>query len=117
LVLKHFSSFRYLKTKLAQQEQDNLIIEQQKTDRILSLALPKSVVAKLRTVGHNYDLISERIQRSSVLFLDITNWDSIVNKELAGDIRRGVVVMNKIWEGMDDVIANHSELEKIKVRI
>lgn len=70
---------------------------------------------KLRTVGHNFDLISERIPEASVLFVDIVNYVSLAQDPVdSNSRRRSVVLINKIFAQMDILIAESAGVEKVK---
>jgi hypothetical protein len=104
---------RYLKslcieTQLAQMKQ-----ERQKTDYLLSLSLPKSIVAKLRDQS-NFGLIVEKFPDTCVMFGDLKNFKAVAHMI---SMKEAVIMLNGVFEHIDEVMILFPSLEKIKVFI
>jgi hypothetical protein len=62
-----FKLIRYIKTKVVEARLKSLQNENQKTEYLLSLTLPWTIVTKLKEVGTgNFDLIAERFTNSEL---------------------------------------------------
>jgi hypothetical protein len=102
---------RYLKslcieTQLAQMKQERL-----KTDYLLSLSLPKSIVQKLRDQP-SFGLIVEKFPTSCVMFGDLKNFKDVAH---IISMKEAVIMLNGVFEHIDDTLQYYQSLEKIKV--
>ncbi|KAJ3038574.1 hypothetical protein HDV00_000504 [Rhizophlyctis rosea] len=104
---------RYIKTRCVEERLAQMKLERMKTDYLLSLSLPKSIVAKLRETGtQSFNLIAERIPEATVMFGDLKNFKEVAKH--IGSTKEAVVLLNGIFQHMDKVIEEYSDLVKIK---
>ncbi|KAJ3130098.1 Nitrogen permease regulator 2 [Nowakowskiella sp. JEL0407] len=104
---------RYIKSKFVERKLELLQKEKEKTDYLLSLSLPKSIVGKLRDTGlKNVDLIAERIKSASVMFVDLKNIKEYISGH--GSMRDAVEMLNSAFLKMDTIRLKFEGIEKIK---
>ncbi|KAJ3330238.1 hypothetical protein HDU76_006134 [Blyttiomyces sp. JEL0837] len=104
---------RYIKTKLVEKRLSGMQEENQKTEYLLSLTLPSTIVTKLKEVGtDNFDLIAQRVKSASIMFTDLKNYKEI--SESLGSKKDAVLLLNTIFHHMDQVRASYSGVERIK---
>ncbi|KAI8621490.1 hypothetical protein BC830DRAFT_1214717 [Chytriomyces sp. MP71] len=103
---------KMINTKIVQARLKGLQEGCQKTEYLLSLTLPSTIVNKLKEVGTgNFDLIAERFDMTSVMFADIKNF-----KDLAHSIsqKSAITLLNTIFHHMDEIRSGFRNLERIK---
>ncbi|KAI9320281.1 nucleotide cyclase [Zopfochytrium polystomum] len=103
----------FLKTILMQRQLDGVIEERQKSEELLLLTLPKSVVERVRGVDlTNFDLISEEVPEATVMFVDVLNFEDI-SKEL--DSRKNsLAFLNQLFRKIDKIALQFPTVERIK---
>ena len=85
--------------------------ERMKTDYLLSLSLPKSIVNKLRSQA-NFGLIVEKFPETCVMFGDLKNFKAVAHMI---SMKEAVIMLNGVFEYIDDLMTMYPSLEKIKV--
>ncbi|KAJ3238234.1 hypothetical protein HDU81_008216 [Chytriomyces hyalinus] len=103
---------KMINTKIVHARLKGLEESSEKTEYLLSLTLPATIVTKLKDVGTgNFDLIAERFEMTSVMFADIKNF-----KDIAHSIstKSAITLLNTIFHHMDDIRGNFVTLERIK---
>jgi len=104
---------RYIKTRCVEERLAQMKLERMKTDYLLSLSLPKPIVARLRETGTNsFSLIAERIPDASVMFGDLQNFKEVAKN--LGSTQDAVVLLNSIFQHMDELLEQYDDLVKIK---
>ncbi|KAI8800069.1 hypothetical protein BJ742DRAFT_860336, partial [Cladochytrium replicatum] len=104
---------RYIKTTFVKKRLESLQRERERTEYLLSVSLPKSVVFKLRETGlENIELIAERIRAASVMFGDLKNFTEI--SRTMGSMKDAIALLNNIFSKMDDILTMYEGVEKIK---
>ncbi|KAJ3194396.1 hypothetical protein HK101_002794 [Irineochytrium annulatum] len=104
---------RYLKTQIIASRLKGIQDENKKTEYLLSLTLPWTIVTKLKEVGTgNFDLIAERVPFASVMFADLKNYKEIAAS--LGSTREAVTLLNSVFHQMDEVRGMYKGLERIK---
>jgi len=104
----------YLHLKQTQLMTYDIQLRQVRADHLLALVLPKSIALKLRTINHQYELLAERIDSATILFVDLFNYVEIIKQDLK-DLESTVHFVNKIFEQMDYIVDQFYGLEIIKV--
>jgi len=105
----------YLQLKQTQLQTYDIQLRQIRADHLLALVLPKSIALKLRSINHEYELLAERIDSATILFVDLFNYVEIIKEDLKS-LKSTVHFVNKIFEQMDCIIDQFYGLETIKVR-
>ncbi|KAJ3211962.1 hypothetical protein HDU67_004155 [Dinochytrium kinnereticum] len=104
---------RFLKTQIIGSRLKGIQEENRKTEYLLSLTLPWTIVKKLKEVGTgNFDLIAERVENASVMFTDLKNYKEIANS--LGSTREAVSLLNAIFQQMDEIRIMYQGLERVK---
>ncbi|KAJ3101354.1 hypothetical protein HDU97_001395 [Phlyctochytrium planicorne] len=104
---------RFLKTQIIGTRLKGIQEENMKTEYLLGLTLPLTIVKKLKEVGTgNFDLIAERVENASVMFTDLKNYKQIQNN--LGSTREAVSLLNAIFQQMDEIRLVYQGLERIK---
>lgn len=104
----------YLNMKQTQLKTYDIQLRQIRADHLLALVLPKSIALKLRSINHEYELLAERIDSATILFVDLFNYVEIIKEDLKS-LKSTVHFVNKIFEQMDSIIDQFYGLETIKV--
>ncbi|KAJ3019816.1 hypothetical protein HKX48_001743 [Thoreauomyces humboldtii] len=103
----------YIKYQVVEDRLAQTKLERMKTDYLLSLSLPKSIVSTLREVGStNFDLIAKRILSATVMFGDLKNFKEVAST--LGSTKEALTLLNGIFQYMDEVIEEYEDLTKIK---
>nr|KAJ3421801.1 hypothetical protein HK105_002253 [Polyrhizophydium stewartii] len=85
--------------------------ERAKADYLLSVCLPKSIITKLKGQV-NFDLIAHRHESATVMFGELKNFKDIA--ESVGSMKHTIVIINSLFEYIDESIGAYESLEKIK---
>jgi len=104
----------YLHLKQIQLKTYEIQLRQARADHLLAIVLPKSIALKLRSINHQYELLAERIDSATMLFVDLFNYVEIIKEDLKS-LKSTVHFVNKIFEQMDSIINQFHGLEIIKV--
>ncbi|KAI9351146.1 hypothetical protein DFJ73DRAFT_378481 [Zopfochytrium polystomum] len=105
---KHF-----LKGKLIEQQLAGLEEEQRKTEYLLSLTLPSSIIDRLLDVDSgNLHLLSNWLDSATVLFMDLTNYRDI-SATLASKMD-SVLLLNMVFHKIEELSRNYPGIERIK---
>ncbi|KND00065.1 uncharacterized protein SPPG_04407 [Spizellomyces punctatus DAOM BR117] len=103
----------YIKCQVVEDRLAQMRLERMKTDYLLSLSLPKSIVAKLRESGiGRSDLIAERFPQASVMFCDLKNFKEVAST--LGSTKDALALLNGIFQHVDEAIEDYSDVTKIK---
>ncbi|KAI8821973.1 uncharacterized protein EV422DRAFT_411261 [Fimicolochytrium jonesii] len=103
----------YIKYRVVEERLAQMRVERMKTDYLLSLSLPKTIVTTLREVGAtNFDLIATRIPDATVMFGDLKNFKEVAST--LGSTKEALTLLNGIFQYMDEAIEEYSDLTKIK---
>ncbi|KAJ3165769.1 Nitrogen permease regulator 2 [Geranomyces variabilis] len=103
----------YIKYQVVEDRLAQMKLERMKTDYLLSLSLPKTIVTTLREVGAtNFDLIAKRIPNATVMFGDLKNFKEVAST--LGSTKEALTLLNGIFQYMDEVIEEYEDLTKIK---
>ncbi|KAJ3179110.1 hypothetical protein HDU87_003066 [Geranomyces variabilis] len=106
----------YIKYQVVEDRLAQMKLERMKTDYLLSLSLPKTIVTTLREVGAtNFDLIAKRIPNATVMFGDLKNFKEVAST--LGSTKEALTLLNGIFQYMDEVIEEYEDLTKIKVKL
>ncbi|KAJ3151861.1 Nitrogen permease regulator 2 [Geranomyces michiganensis] len=104
----------YIKYQVVEDRLAQMKLERMKTDYLLSLSLPKTIVSTLREVGAtNFDLIAKRIPNATVMFGDLKNFKEVAST--LGSTKEALTLLNGIFQYMDEVIEEYDDLTKIKM--
>ncbi|KAI8853450.1 hypothetical protein BC829DRAFT_429878 [Chytridium lagenaria] len=104
---------RFLKTQIIGSRLKEIQEENRKTEYLLSLTLPGTIVRKLKEVGTgNFDLIAERVENASVMFTDLKNYKEIAST--LGSTRETLSLLNIIFHQMDSIRLMYNGLERVK---
>ncbi|TPX57202.1 hypothetical protein PhCBS80983_g03986 [Powellomyces hirtus] len=103
----------YIKYQVVEERLAQMKLERMKTDYLLSLSLPKTIVNTLREVGAtNFDLIAKRITNATVMFGDLKNFKEVAST--LGSTKEALTLLNGIFQYMDELIEEYDDLTKIK---
>ncbi|KAI9337594.1 adenylate and guanylate cyclase catalytic domain-containing protein [Zopfochytrium polystomum] len=103
----------FLKEKLVARQLIGLEEERQKTEYLLSLTLPPSIVDKLRDVGTaNMDLISNWMESATIMFMDLKNFKEI--SQTLDSKKDAITLLNMIFHKIDEVLSSFPGVERIK---
>ncbi|KAI9359642.1 hypothetical protein DFJ73DRAFT_757600 [Zopfochytrium polystomum] len=101
----------YLKEKLAELQLEELQSERHRTDHLLSLVLPPSIVARLREVGtSNFDSLSHWLESATVMFMDVKNLKDISN--CLKSTEDELILLNSLFHRIDDVLKAFPGIER-----
>ncbi|KAI9103304.1 hypothetical protein DFS34DRAFT_646691 [Phlyctochytrium arcticum] len=103
----------YIKYQVVEDRLAQMRLERMKTDYLLSLSLPKPIVAKLRESGlGSLDLIAERFPQATVMFCDLKNFKEVTST--LGSTKEALTLLNGIFQHVDEAIEEFNDLSKIK---
>lgn len=95
------------RTAQLQETNEELLVEQEKSENLLLNILPKSIAEKLKS-GHSH--IAEGFAEVTILFADIVNFTQLSEQISPQEL---LILLNEIFTGFDCLTEQH-KLEKIK---
>ncbi len=106
-ILERSSRQIFYQNKVIEQQKQQILAEQQKTESLLCDVLPETIVERLKD---SPQYIADLFLSASVLFADIVNFTSISERWLPEDT---VKILNELFSLFDELVDKHG-LEKIK---
>jgi adenylate cyclase len=104
---KRLRDIERLRLVQVQHEQHLLVLEQEKTERLLLNVLPHSIALRLKQGEHT---IAERFDGVTVLFADVVDFSQFASRTEPEDL---VSLLNDLFSRFDQLAGQHG-LEKIK---
>ncbi|KAI9359605.1 hypothetical protein DFJ73DRAFT_109416 [Zopfochytrium polystomum] len=103
----------FLKAELAALQLEELEAERKRTEHLLSLVLPPSVVEELRKIRvMKFETVAHWMESGTVMFMDLKNFTQL--SERLESKQDAVLMLNMIFQKVDEVLTKFPEIERVK---